>query len=149
MYANHANGDTLRGMTSTTQLTSDDRVSITDLVARYARCLDSGDLDGYVANFAPDGVLFGAQVGHAQIRAYVAQIIEQRRTNPSRRMHFVGIPVIDGDAARASVHSYLLWIELGAESPISAAAEYVDTVVKLDGRWVFQSRTLNRLAGRN
>jgi hypothetical protein len=62
-------------------------------------------------------------------------------------MHFVGLPVIDGTSERASVHSYLLWIQLGAESPISAAAEYVDTVVKLGDRWVFESRTLNRLAG--
>jgi hypothetical protein len=136
-------------MTSTTPLTTDDRVSITDLLARYARCLDSGDLDGYVANFAPDGVLFGAHVGHAQIRDYVAQVIARRSGDPSRRMHFVGSPVIDGDAEHASVHSYLLWIELGAESPISAAAEYVDSVVKLNGRWVFQSRALTRLAGRN
>jgi hypothetical protein len=120
-----------------------------DLVARYARCLDSGDLDGYVDNFAPDAVLFGDHVGHAQIREYVGGIIERRNADPSRRMHFVGSPVIDGDAERATVHSYLLWIQLGAESPISAAAEYVDTVVKLNGRWVFASRSLTRLAGRN
>jgi hypothetical protein len=29
-----------------------------------------------------------------------------------------------------------------------AAAEYVDTVVKLNGRWAFRSRALTRLAGR-
>jgi 3-phenylpropionate/cinnamic acid dioxygenase small subunit len=40
-----------------TGLTSDDRLSIRDLLARYARCLDSGDLDGYVSLFthAPVG----------------------------------------------------------------------------------------------
>jgi SnoaL-like domain len=134
-------------MTHVSPLTSDDRVSITDLLARYARCLDSGDLDGYVHNFAPDGVLFGAHSGHSAIRAYVSQVIARRAADPSRRMHFVGVPVIDGTGERASVHSYLLWIQLGAESPISAAAEYLDTVVKLGDRWVFESRTLNRLAG--
>jgi hypothetical protein len=64
-------------------------------------------------------------------------------------MHFVGSPVIEGNAEEARVHSYLLWIQLGAESPISAAAEYHDTVVKRQGRWLFQSRSLTRLAGRN
>ena len=64
-------------------------------------------------------------------------------------MHFVGAPVVDGDGDTATAHSYLLWIQLGAEAPISAAAEYTDTLVKRDGRWVFQSRTLNRLAGRS
>jgi hypothetical protein len=93
-------------MTDTASLSTDDRVAIADLLARYARGLDSGDLDGCVHNFAADAVLFGA-------------------------------------------HSYLLWIQLGAGSPISAAAEYTDTLVKLDGRWVFQTRMLTRLAGRS
>jgi len=130
-------------------LSTDDRVAIGDLLARYARCLDAGDLEGYVANFAPDAVLFGSHVGHAQIRDYVGQVIERRAADPARRMHFVGSPVVDGDAESATAHSYLLWIQLGAESPISAAAEYTDTLVKRDGRWLFQTRTLNRLAGRN
>jgi hypothetical protein len=138
----------LRGMANTTTLSTDDRLGIIDLLARYARCLDSGDLEGYVQNFAPAGVLFGAHVGHAQIREYVRQIIARREADPSRRMHFVGIPVIDGNAERATAHSYLLWIQTGAESPISAAAEYVDSLVKLNGRWVFESRALTRLAGR-
>jgi hypothetical protein len=64
-------------------------------------------------------------------------------------MHFVRDPVTDGTAERATAHSYLLWIQLGAESPISAAAEYTDTLVKLNGSWVFQARTLTRLAGAN
>jgi hypothetical protein len=138
----------LHGMPNTTALSSDDRLSIIDLLARYARCLDSGDLEGYVQNFAPDGVLFGTHVGHVQIRDYVREVIARRAADPSRRMHFVGIPVIDGDAERATAHSYLLWIQTGAESPISAAAEYVDSLVKLNGRWVFESRALRRLAGR-
>jgi SnoaL-like protein len=120
-----------------------------ELLARYARCLDSGDLDGYVNNFAPDGNLFGNHVGHAQIREYVGQVIERRKADPARRMHFVGFPVIEGNGQRVTVHSYLLWIQLGAESPISAAAEYADECVKQDGRWVFQSRALTRLAGRD
>src|SRR5262249_40816629 len=108
-----------------------------------------GDLDGYVHNFAADAVLFGAHTGHTQIREYVSQVIGRRAADPRRRMHFVGAPVIDGNSERARAHSYLLWIQLGAEPPISAAAEYTDTLVKLDGRWVFQTRTLTRLAGRS
>jgi hypothetical protein len=136
-------------MTGATPLTTDDRVAITDLLARYARCLDSGDLEGYVHNFTADAVLFGAHTGHAQIRDYVGQVIARRAADPHHRMHFVGTPVIDGTAERATAHSYLLWIQLGAESPVSAAAEYTDTLVKLDGSWVFQTRTLTRLAGAN
>jgi hypothetical protein len=133
----------------TSKLSTADRVSIMDLLARYARCLDSGDLDGYVNNFAADGVLFGSHVGHGQIREYVGQVIQRRAGDPMRRMHFVGFPVIEGTAQQVTVHSYLLWVQLGAESPVSAAAEYVDECVKLDGRWVFKTRTITRLAGRD
>jgi len=136
-------------MSTSAQLSIEDRVSIMELLARYARCLDSGDLDGYVNNFAPDGVLFGNHVGHGQIREYVGQVIERRSADPSRRMHFVGFPVIEGNAQHVTVHSYLLWLQLGAESPVSAAAEYVDECIKLNGRWVFKTRAITRLAGRD
>jgi ketosteroid isomerase-like protein len=129
------------------QLTSDDRILIMDLLARYARCLDSGDLDGYVSLFTTDATLFGVHTGHQSIRAYVDQVMQRRAEDPARRMHFVGMPTIDGDRERATVLSYLLWVQLGAASPISAAAEYTDTCVKQAGRWLFASRTLTRLAG--
>ena len=65
-----------------------------------------------------------------------------RADDPARRMHFVGMPTIDGDAERVTVHSYLLWVQLGAASPVSAAAEYTDTCVKQAGHWRFAARTL-------
>lgn len=133
----------------TSRLSTADRVDIMDLLARYARCLDSGDLDGYVNNFAPDGVLFGSHVGHGQIREYVEQVMRRRAGDPQRRMHFVGFPVIEGNAGQVTVHSYLLWLQLGAASPISAAAEYVDECIKLNGRWLFKTRAITRLAGRD
>ena len=40
-------------MTERTRLSAEDRLDIMDLIARYAYTLDSGDLDGYVNNFAP------------------------------------------------------------------------------------------------
>jgi hypothetical protein len=135
------------------RMSAEDRLDIMDLIARYAYTLDSGDLDGYVHNFAPDGVLFESHRGHDQIREYVAMLMRQGRAGPLPSgdvayRHFVGAPVIDGDANRATGHSYLLWVSMGSEPPVSAAAEYTDECVKLDGRWVFQSRSLRRLAGR-
>ena len=59
-------------MAEANRLSADDRLDIMDLIARYAHTLDSGDLDGYVNNFAPDGVLFERQKGRQQIRDYVA-----------------------------------------------------------------------------
>jgi uncharacterized protein (TIGR02246 family) len=134
-------------------LSADDRLDIMDLIARYAHTLDTGDLDGYVNNFAPDAVLFERHQGRQQIRDYVAMLMQQGRAGPLPNgevayRHFVGAPTIDGAGDRATVHSYLLWVNMGSEPPVSAAAEYLDECVKLDGRWYFQSRVLRRLAGR-
>jgi ketosteroid isomerase-like protein len=135
------------------RLSADDRLDIMDLIARYAYTLDSGDLDGYVNNFAPDAVLFENHRGQAQIREFVASLMRQGRAGPLPSgdvayRHFVGSPVIDGAGTTATVHSYLLWVNMGADPPVSSAAEYTDQCVKLDGRWLFQSRSLRRLAGR-
>jgi hypothetical protein len=140
-------------MSESPRLSADDRLDIMDLIARYAYTLDSGDLDGYVRNFAPNGVLFEQHHGQDQIREYVAMLMRQGRAGPLPSgdvayRHFVGAPVIDGDGSNATVHSYLLWVNMGSDPPVSSAAEYTDEVVKLDGRWVFQSRSLRRLAGR-
>jgi uncharacterized protein (TIGR02246 family) len=140
-------------MTERTRLSADDRLDIMDLIARYAYTLDSGDLDGYVNNFAPDGILFEQHVGRDKIREYVAMLMRQGRAGPLTdgdvaSRHFVGSPVIDGGNDRATVHSYLLWVNAGSDPPVSAAAEYTDECVKLDGRWYFQKRSLRRLAGR-
>src|ERR1700694_5204063 len=126
-------------MSEGSRLTADDRLGIMDLIARYAYTLDSGDLDGYVNNFAPDGVLFERHRGQAQIRAYVRMLMDQGRAGPLPNgdvayRHFVGSPVIDGNAGNAgtaTVHSYLLWVNMGSDPPVSSAAEYTDQCVKL------------------
>src|SRR5262245_18868514 len=135
------------------RLSAEDRLDIMDLIARYASTLDAGDLDGYVNNFAPDGVLFERHHGREQIREYVAMLKREGRAGPLPNgdvvhRHFAGQPTIDGGDGRATVHSYLLWISLGTDPPINAAAEYLDECVKLDGRWYFATRRLRRLAGR-
>src|SRR5262252_4553359 len=135
------------------RLTAEDRLDIMDLIARYAHTLDSGDLDGYVNNFAPDGVLFENHRGREAIREYVAMLMREGRAGPLpngevAHRHFVGAPTIDGADDRATVHSYLLWVNMGSDPPVSSSGEYVDECVKLDGRWYFQSRVLHRLSGR-
>jgi uncharacterized protein (TIGR02246 family) len=138
---------------STRPLTAEDRLDILDLIARYARTLDSGDLDGYVNNFAPDGVLFDRQHGREAIREYVGKLMQEGRAGPLPSgdvayRHFAQSATIDAESAtRANVHSYLLWVFMGDEPPVRAAAEYLDVVEKIDGQWYFKSRSIRRVAG--
>ena len=142
------------GVVAAHRLSAEDRLDILDLIARYTHTLDSGDLDGYVENFAPDATLFERCHGREEIRAYVAQLMKEGRAGPLPNgevvyRHFAQMPTIDAsDAEHATVHSYLLWVNRGPEPPVSSAAEYLDTCIKLDGRWYFQTRSLKPLAGR-
>jgi hypothetical protein len=95
-------------VSSTNRLSAEDRLDIMDLIARYAYWLDSGDLDGYVNNFAPDGVLFEQLQGRGAIREYVAMLMRQGRAGPLANgdvayRHFVGSPVIGGFGRGAGV----------------------------------------------
>src|SRR3954451_4868137 len=71
-------------------LTDRDRLDIMDLLARYAQCLELGDLDGYVANFAPDGVLFEQHYGREAILQFVGGLLERRKTATDMPLHFTG-----------------------------------------------------------
>ncbi len=139
-------------MTNAARLAAEDRLEIVELMARYARATDTGDLDAYVNLFAPDGVLFSRHQGREAIREFMGQVMREGRAGPMPNgdvvfRHFVGQPVIDWDGSVATVHSYSLWVNLGPNPPVTAAAAYTDTIVKVDGRWVFQTRDFKRVAG--
>jgi SnoaL-like domain len=59
-------------------------------------------------------------------------------TAAPRGMHFAGRAQIEGDDARASVRSQLIFFE--ASMTETRLAIYDDDVVKVDGQWRFQSR---------
>ena len=56
-------------------LSAADKIEIQELVARYNRAIDSGDVEGWVDTFVRDGVFEGLVVptfrGHDELRAFV------------------------------------------------------------------------------
>ena len=66
-------------------MTIEDRLDVTDLVARYAECVDTADVDGYANLFLPDGVVehsAGTVAGRDDIRAWVTDLAKQGRIGP-------------------------------------------------------------------
>jgi 3-phenylpropionate/cinnamic acid dioxygenase small subunit len=132
-----------------------EKVEVAELLARYSRCLDSGDVEGYVQLFAPDGVLDGAagpRTGHEAIRQ-VARAIADALTAPGSaaagQRHISGPPLIEGDDRQCEVRSSFMLLRQreGAEAFIRAVGEYTDTCVKIDERWVFARRHIQLLLG--
>ena len=131
-------------------ISAEDKVEVMNLIADYAFRLDTADLDGYVANFAPDGVFDstgGRFEGRDAIRAYVGNLLGDRRAGTSSTLrHVMGIPFIQsggqGEGERCRAETYVM-IPGGTEDGqirVQMVGTYTDDIVKVDGRWRFAVR---------
>jgi uncharacterized protein (TIGR02246 family) len=127
-------------------VSAEDKIEVMNLIADYAFRLDTADLDGYVDNFAPDGVFDGGAgrfEGREAIRAYVGKLLENRSPGSASTMrHVMGIPRIHGDGESCRAQTYVM-IPGGTEDGqirIVMTGTYTDDIVKVDGRWRFAVR---------
>jgi hypothetical protein len=128
-------------------LTAEDRLAVIDLIADYAFRLDIGDTEGYIANFAPDGVIINRGTryeGHAAIRAWLNGLVDTAKVGrEARLLHVIGIPTIRGDSERCQAEAPV-FLPGHRDDPnhISTAlvGAYLLDVVKIDGRWRFAVR---------
>jgi uncharacterized protein (TIGR02246 family) len=130
-------------------LSTEDRLDIIDIIARYAECVDSGDADGYAALFTADGVVehsAGSVSGREEIRAWVADLAAQDRVGKNSRLkHVMGLPVVEGDGDRATARTYVTiprHMDTG-EIVIRLSGVYRDECVKQDGTWLFAKRVID------
>ena len=121
-------------------LTSEDKVEITELAARYNRAIDSGDAEGWAMTFTEDGVFESSQ-GKAQGREALVRYVEdgakQRAT--SQRRHWNNNFVIEGDGDSATLTCYLL---LMSGNEVAGRGSYDDVLRRVDGAWRFAHRTV-------
>jgi len=127
------------------QLTADERLGVFDLIADYADRLESGDLDGYLETFTPDGVfeVRGARYeGREAIRALVTHLYEIDQDGPTGNRHILGLPAVRGTAEGCAARTYVMITTAGARpaAPIHTIAQYHDRIVWRDGRWRFAHR---------
>jgi len=128
-------------------LSPEDHMAVMNLIADYAFRFDSGDLEGYVDCFAPDGVFdtaAGRHEGQQVIRAYVGKLLAARdpAAGPSVR-HVMGLPSITGDSERCQAVSYVTILGQAADRvEVRMVGTYTDEIVKIDGRWRFAVRNI-------
>jgi len=127
-----------------------DKDEIRELLARYCFALDADRFEEMAALFTPDGVwetAFGTGTGRAGI---VAQAIRIATGERPRRAHLTTNIVIDLDGDSATARSNWVVIMNTPNGPaIGSGGAYADRLVKIDGRWFFKHRTIERyiLAG--
>jgi hypothetical protein len=118
----------------------DDRLVIRELFDRYSDAVCRIALDDYLDCWAPDAVRRGAGGecrGIEQLRAHwhgIWQVLTQMVF-----INQVGAIEVDGD--RAHTRSYCLEIlQLRNGATRRLVGSYEDTLLRIDGRWVFSER---------
>ena len=135
-------------------LTTQDRLEIQELYARYSWALDTGDTDGYVALFTQDAEAteetrtgeLEVRTGRSEIRKLVLKF-HDRADFPGHQhqmAQFVFSPDPQGRADHWVVRSYA-WatIKRGTEPPHLHWCGHVrDVVAKIDGAWLIRSKAI-------
>ncbi len=128
----------------------EDRQEIYDVLAHYVWSMDTGDIEGVVATFTPDGVVkdvtgkrWDATQGGA--RGFATYFL----TRPNRRggqHHVQHLFVEKADGGGYRVTSYwvfIRWDTAGDHKAIRAMGSYVDTCVKVDGQWLIKEKIID------
>ena len=116
----------------------DDIESIRQLTARYNRASDELDVAGWLACFTPDATFTrsNAERGCAGLDELRALLLE---TEVAARHITTDFEIeVDGDTARQTC--YLMFLDRRRQFAVSMFGTYHDTLVKVDGRWLFKSR---------
>ena len=138
-------------------LNPEDHFAVINLLAGYARAIDSGRADDYADNFLPDAILdrTGGErlTGRDAIREWVAGLIASGHVggDPATLRHFVGLPLIEGEGERCTAQTYCVILDYDPNHNIRSplVGRYEDVIVKVDGRWRFQHRIIHaELSGR-
>jgi hypothetical protein len=127
-------------------LSTEDRLAINDLYARYCVMTDLGDPEGWARCFTEDGAFItkSEMRGRAQLTEAGMRGLKARESNPHvNSQHWHGNLIVEGDSQRAEAFCYLIRV---AKNRASGAFEivthsfYQDVLVKLNGQWLFESR---------
>jgi hypothetical protein len=135
------------------QPSADDRFAISNLCARYAWALDTGDTDGVVDCFTPDAFLSDAidARGHDQIRRLVVQRYHGNPVFPGRQHQINQVLIAPHESGAADRWRQKAFAQVFVMRDIGPSlwwvGHYDDIVVLHEGRWLFEQRIANRWMG--
>ena len=123
---------------------------ITNLLYRYAECIDAGDLAGAAALFEHARVRIGDAeqdtIDAARLLGIWKSLIVLHPDGTPRTKHVTTNPIIeiDEDAGSASCRSYYTVLQQTDEFPLQTivTGRYLDRFERVDGQWRFCYRDL-------
>ena len=120
-------------------LSTDDRLEILELAARYSHAVDHGDAEAYAGTFTDDGVFAAGGGEPVTGRAALAQTVTARPSDFVMR-HFTSNPVIEGDGDSATMQLYIEVKVLGDQPRTLLLGRYRDQLRRVGGAWRFARR---------
>lgn len=119
----------------------EDRLELSDLVARYGVCVDDHDLDGLADLYADDAVFDGHALGSSQGKEAVLGYFRTRWADYGVGFHYTHTQTVDfhgPDEASGCVTGH---VELSFRgTAMRGAYRYDDSYVRERGRWRFRER---------
>jgi uncharacterized protein (TIGR02246 family) len=119
-----------------------DRAKIIELTARYNRCFDDGDVEGFAGTFTDDGVMEVTGSFSASGREALADMC---RHTPWGTMHVTTSNTVEVDGDHAIQNVTLLVVSRPASKgdvpKLVGTGRYVDELSRTDDGWRFQKRS--------
>jgi hypothetical protein len=120
--------------------------------ARQMRLLDEGDAEGWALTFAHDGVFRSPArpapvAGREHIRAGASATVADLASRQIVRRHWVGMLEVElrpDGSAHALSYAQVIETPRGGQAVLRMSSTCDDTLVREDGRWVVQDRTIIR-----
>ncbi len=130
-------------------LSLDERDAVYDVLHRYIWAMDTGDIDGIAATFTSDGVvkdITGRRWDGADAARNFASHFITRPNRPAGQ-HWVQHMFID-ESTDTSARVTPYWFtavrdESDDRKFVSNLGRYIDTCVKVDGRWLIKEKLID------
>jgi hypothetical protein len=134
----------------TTNLSIQDRQAIHDVLAWYVWCIDTGDREGLVGCFTSDGIVKDISDNLWDASKEGALGFAKRYIDPPGRLggqHWVQHLALE-DAGDGAYRMTSYWYSArppaeGEPFPIRTLGRYLDTCVKVDGRWLIREKIID------
>ena len=120
-------------------MSSEDKVEIQELTARYANAMDDTDLDGWMATWDESGLWKGG-LGEFQGKARLKELFATLGERIKNRRHVMTNFVISVNDDQAEQRCYMLVFDRVNEARLIASGVYNDRLIKSGGKWKFVER---------
>ena len=122
-------------------LTTDDRLAIAEVLARYCHAIDQRRWEDFHELFTDDCRLdFGAVMGVFEGREGLERFTQTLDATGVFMRHYTTNMVLHGDGARVRAESYVLAITGPSDSRMQTTGRYDDEFQKVAGRWRIRER---------